>query len=80
MYYVLYTFSMAQTDVWQARLGADSARFDDAREVLGLTRSEAIRHALVHLEHDARQKQLVDDYNEFYGPSSLRVENSIIAQ
>jgi len=71
---------MAQTDVWQARLGNDSARFDHAREVLGLTRSEAIRRALIHLEHDARQKELADDYDAFYGPTATRTDNSIIAQ
>ncbi|MFA7265624.1 MAG: hypothetical protein WC054_04865 [Candidatus Nanopelagicales bacterium] len=71
---------MTQSDVWQARLGADSARFDDARAILGFTRSEAIRHALVHLEHDARQKQLADDYDLFYASASPPVENSIIAK
>ncbi len=72
---------MTTTDVWQARLGEDSKRFDAAREVLGFSRSEAIRHALVYLEHDAHQKQLADDYDTFYGPSGKGpVENSLIAK
>ena len=73
---------MSTTDVWQARLGADSERFDAAREVLGLSRSEAIRRALVYLEHDARQKTLATDYETFYVPAhdSSPIENSIVAR
>lgn len=73
---------MTTTDVWQARLGADSERFDAAREVLGLSRSEAIRRALVYLEHAARQQALAEDYDAFYGPASDAnpIENSIIAK
>lgn len=72
---------MAKSDVWQARLGADSDRFDAAREVLGLTRSEAIRQALLYLEHAARQKALAQDYDCFYAQSEndYPIENSIVA-
>ncbi|MDP3972642.1 MAG: ribbon-helix-helix protein, CopG family [Candidatus Nanopelagicales bacterium] len=73
---------MTTTDVWQARLGADSERFDAARKALGLSRSEAIRRALVYLEHAARQEMLARDYDAFYGPPSSEtpVENSIVAK
>lgn len=77
----MYTSSMATTDVWQVRLGADSDRFDAAREVLGLTRSEAIRRALVYLEHAARQKSLTQDYDSFYAQSDngYPIDNSVVA-
>lgn len=77
----MYTVHVTTTDVWQARLGADSDRFDAAREVLGLSRSEAIRRALVYLEHAARQKALADDYDSFYSKrdTDYPIENSVIA-
>lgn len=76
--FALYTsqVSTKTNDVWQARLGTDSDRYDQARRELGLTRSEAIRHVLPFLEHEARQRHLAHEYDDFYGPRAV-VDNSI---
>ena len=65
-----------RSDVWQARLGEDSERYDRARESLGLTRSQAIRHVLPFLEHEARQRALAKEYDDFYG-TDQPVDNTI---
>lgn len=67
---------MTLSPIWQARLSPeDSERYDAARNALGLTRSDALRHVLPFLEHEARQKRLADDYDECYGTDSYPVEN-----
>ena len=73
-----YIRSMSASSVWQARLPSDdSDRYDKARAALGMSRSEALRHVLPYLEHEANHKRLAEEYDDFYGTANYPVENAM---
>ena len=54
--------------VWQARLGAESAHYDELRQELGLSRTETIKLGMQLFERMVESERLSRSYDEFYGP------------